>query len=190
MRNFKSFNSVSGNEYSNIVENNRQALILAIEDSWIKVTKLISPLTLLKCEENLKIATSLLVLATIRHSADENKVSKQTVDDMIYEADVNRDGELSLNEWFNWLNQGNMIQSTTKLSNSNELKGLQQSDLITSLHNVLGHAVCTLQISSRLSDDPEVLTSAFVAGGILSGRLCSKLSESMLNRLSKSARYD
>ena len=51
----------------------------------------------------MKGATSLLVLATVRRAADESAISRATVEGMFREADVNNDGEITFQEWFQWL---------------------------------------------------------------------------------------
>lgn len=48
------------------VEFTRSALVRIIDDSWNKVTSLVPSSTLKMCERELKDATSLLVLATLR----------------------------------------------------------------------------------------------------------------------------
>ena len=45
----------------------------------------------------------MLVLATVRRAADESAISRATVEGMFREADVNNDGEITFQEWFQWL---------------------------------------------------------------------------------------
>ena len=51
--------------------------------------------TLELCEDELKGATALLVLATVRRAADDSLVSRATVEQMFRDADVNGDGQVT-----------------------------------------------------------------------------------------------
>ena len=67
---------------------------------------------------------------------------------------------------------------------------LQQLDpMVTGLAQVLGHAVCTLQVAARLpSNDPSYLAAAFVSGGTMAGAMDETLTRTMLSRLSPRTR--
>lgn len=183
------------------VEYNRIAVVKIIEEAWQKVIKLINPTTLALCESDLKTSTSMLVLATIKRVADENPIVKQTTDDMIREADVNNDGQLTFIEWQNWLKTGtsninhkNKKRRVTKKDSHGTIDGISSvSTLISNkLSKVLGHAIYTLQITSRYSnnnEDPSILTASFISGGILSGYIDSTLSKTLLTRLPTHIRY-
>ena len=72
----------------------RLALVNIIENSWERVVQLMPQVTLEICEDELKGATALLVLATVRRAADDSLVSRATVEQMFRDADVNGDGQV------------------------------------------------------------------------------------------------
>ena len=86
-----------------IVEDTRKAILSIIEDSWLKVCLLIPQQALVICQDELREATSLLVLASIRKSAFVNPVSRNIIELMFEEADQNNDGQVSFVEWFSFL---------------------------------------------------------------------------------------
>ena len=197
------------------VEITRSALVSIIDESWERVQQLISPNLLRQCENELKGATSLLVLATVRKAADINEDSRRTVESMFKEADINNDGQITFMEWFKWLAQNasffnetvdsydnhidadgavdschnESIKRSKRPSRRKERQKQRQSQLrsehfkkvreqrldqldpmVLGLSQVLGNAVCTLQMAARLpGDDPSYLTAAFVAGGTVAG---------------------
>ena len=73
----------------------RLALVNIIENSWERVVQLMPQVTLELCEDELKGATALLVLATVRRAADDSLVSRATVEQMFRDADVNGDGQVT-----------------------------------------------------------------------------------------------
>ena len=75
----------------------RLALVNIIENSWERVVQLMPQVTLELCEDELKGATALLVLATVRRAADDSLVSRATVEQMFRDADVNGDGQVQSN---------------------------------------------------------------------------------------------
>ena len=214
------------------VEITRSALVAVIDESWQRVQQLISPSLLSRCETELKGATSLLVLATVRKAADINEDSRKTVQRMFHEADINNDGQITFMEWFEWLAQNaSYFNESVNLSNTtdgrsepsgheealkrsrrpsrrverkkqrqfrrrvdrlNKVKEerLDQLDpMVLGLSQVLGHAVCTLQIAARLpGEDPSYLSAAFVAGGTIAGVMDEALTRTMLARLSPRTR--
>lgn len=65
------------------IESNRLSMVRIIEQSWQKVCDLIGLQTLEVCEQELKAATSMLVLATIKRLADENHLIRETIEGKI-----------------------------------------------------------------------------------------------------------
>ncbi|KAJ1439818.1 hypothetical protein B484DRAFT_163540 [Ochromonadaceae sp. CCMP2298] len=88
------------------VQYTRSSLVKLIEESWKKVSRLVPASTLQLCETELNGAISLLVLATIRRSAEEFSSSRSLIEEMLREADSNHDGQLSYSEWYQWLRSG------------------------------------------------------------------------------------
>lgn len=92
---------------------------------------------------------------------------------MFREADVNNDGQLTFQEWFQWLgavpssalySQANPLQAT-KTSSPDKNKStagavsgsLAVDPMVEALSLVLSNAVCTLKITARITQDPSVL---------------------------------
>lgn len=164
------------------IEMTRSSLVRIIEESWDHVNRLVPKETLALCEDELKDATSLLVLATVRKSADDNPISKSTVEGMFKEADINQDGQVTFSEWYDWLGSG--VASTQFMSDNNEHSRIVDP-MISALSTVLGHAVCTLKIVARQNNaDPSILSAAFIAGGTMAGVMDSNVCNTMLSRLS------
>lgn len=175
----------------NTVDLTRGAIHSILENSWIRVSQLIPQETLLLCEDELKGATSLLILATIRRSADTDLKSRLTVEKMLKEADVNNDGHLSFIEWYDWLG-GQDLKSSLDANINDDLlsENTRNMDpMVISLGQVLSHAVCAVKVATRLENDPFTLSAAFVGGGILSGVLDTDIALTMLSRLSPQTRY-
>lgn len=170
----------------------RESLYRIIEDSWSRVTKLVPEKTLAICESDLKAATSLLVLATIRKAADDYPSSRLSVEAMLKAADSNHDGQLSAMEWFDWLGSDSASfdsafkkkKSTARVSRVERLP----DPMVLTLGDVLGHAVCSLKVIGRMTDDPSILSAAFIAGGVAAGVLDKDVCLSMLARLEPAIR--
>jgi hypothetical protein len=133
------------------IEFTRGAMVRIIEESWSSVSLLIPESTLALCEEELKGATSLLVLATVRRAADDSAISRATVEGMFKDADVNNDGQLTFLEWFEWLGStpspSNYPSSSQRKSNS-----VPPADpMVAALSEVLSNAVCTLKTTARIT---------------------------------------
>lgn len=191
-QNVRLFSTLSSSYSPEVTKN---VLITLIDSSWQKVKTSLNPETLGKifshsfyiksttsilqnliccifllvlCENDLKSATALLVLATIKHSANEFKSSQAALQYILSRADSNSDGELTYVEWFQWLenNVDNSTSSAQYTNINNVTKGFQNigefkaknsnispdlsfrnkmSDpMINNLEMVLGHAICTL----------------------------------------------
>ena len=167
------------------VEFSRASLVRIIESSWSHVTRLLPQSTLQLCERELKDATSLLVLATVRKSADENPHTRSTVAQMFKEADVNNDGQVSFSEWFDWLGSGSDGSDDNNMNYNFNFNNNYEDPVISALSSVLGHAVCTLKVVARLKDaDPSLLSAAFIAGGTMAGVMDAEVSNTMLSRIS------
>lgn len=101
---------------------------------------------------------------------------------MLREADVNQDGQLTFTEWQSWLGRKSLFDHGDQDIN------VAQGPMMIALSAVLGHAITTLQVSSRLSNDPIHLTAAFISGGILSGVIDGAISDTLISRLSPAVR--
>jgi len=192
------------------VEKTRQSVQKVIRSSWNTVKQLgreLPPGILQNCEEELRKATSLLVLATVRRCIYKVHMnihclssfilrcadlypesSKAIVQQMLVEADSNKDGQLSFLEWFEWLSPGSstsdmMSPSEWSADSNGVLHGFVMKSIfvlchycfadpmVLALEDVLRQSVCTLRIVSRITDDPSVLCAGYVAGGIIAGVL-------------------
>jgi hypothetical protein len=128
--------------------------------------------------QELRGATSLLVLATVRRAADDSAVSRATVEGMFREADANNDGQLTFQEWFTWLGaaptssyqltaksepslldgiSGENNKSSTGSETSGWLATVEVDPMVEALSLVLSNAVCTLKTTARITQDPSVL---------------------------------
>lgn len=166
----------------------RVAVVQIIEDSWERVSQLVPGAALELCEEELKSATALLVLATVRRAADDNPVSRATVERMFREADVNGDGQLSFLEWFQWLGSEGDDRASGERSGYDNSSGSDDDPMIAALSLVLSSAVCTLKTAVSISQDASVLSAAFVAGGTMAGVLDAEVVRTMLSRLTPRTR--
>ena len=189
------------------VDSTREAILTIIEQSWFKVCLLIPQAALTVCEDELRDATSLLVLASIRRSALTSAVSRKTIERMLEQADEDQDGQVTFVEWFDWLSHsahaaarprikvGNINKNNRSGKNIDRNKDRLEGDIdfsdpmIESLGRVLSHAVCTVKVASRIQNDPYFLSAAYVAGGIQSGALDKDVCRAMLSRLSTQTRY-
>jgi EF hand len=128
--------------------------------------------------QELRGATSLLVLATVRRAADDSAVSRATVEGMFREADANNDGQLTFQEWFTWLGaaptssyqltaksepslldgvSGENNKSSTGSETTGWLATVEVDPMVEALSLVLSNAVCTLKTTARITQDPSVL---------------------------------
>lgn len=128
--------------------------------------------------QELRGATSLLVLATVRRAADDSAVSRATVEGMFREADANNDGQLTFQEWFTWLGaapassyqlsaKSDPVQcdgvasenskSSTESGSTGWLGAVEVDPMVEALSLVLSNAVCTLKTTARITQDPSVL---------------------------------
>jgi hypothetical protein len=170
------------------IEFTRGAMVRIIEESWSSVSLLIPESTLALCEEELKGATSLLVLATVRRAADDSAISRATVEGMFKDADVNNDGQLTFLEWFEWLGSTPSPSSYPPQSQRQKSSVLPADPMVAALSDVLSNAVCTLKTTARITQDPSVLSAAFVAGGTMAGILDAQVCKTMISRLSPRTR--
>jgi len=182
------------------IEFTRSAFVRIIDDSWNKVTMLVPSSTLKICEKELKDATSLLVLATLRYSASQSPKSRETVEQMFQRADVNHDGQLTFSEWYDWLGKAPSITDTKKVNDYNRniddniykdnggING-RCTPTIAILNQVLSHAIHSLRVISRIeSAEPYMLSAAFIAGGTMAGGMDADVCKTMLSRLSDKTR--
>jgi len=190
----------SNNHDDDDIEFTRSALVRIIDDSWNKVTMLVPSSTLKICEKELKDATSLLVLATLRYSANQSPKSRETVEQMFQRADVNHDGQLTFSEWYDWLGKAPSITDTQKVNDYNRniddniykdnggING-RSNPTIAILNQVLSHAIHSLRVISRIENaEPYMLSAAFIAGGTMAGGMDADVCKTMLSRLSDKTR--
>lgn len=69
--------SVANDE--NSFEETRKGIVDLVEQTWEKVNLLVKEETMALCEQNLRIATTMLVLAIVRKSAGDSLESRATV---------------------------------------------------------------------------------------------------------------
>ena len=192
----------------NINENevSRLELVKVVEETWKKVNRLIPPYVMLSFEEELRVATTMLVLASVRKSAEDSPDSRAAVESMFRAADVNDDGQLTFIEWYEWLalgdampkqqsNHGNVYDVSVPDDDDEDddvmtfVDTLQNrrftsSTMIKSLSKVVSQAVCSLKVMSRLNqNDGALLVSSFIAGGLISGEVDEQFTDAMLDRL-------
>jgi len=165
-------------------------LVQIIEDSWQCVVQLVPQLSLELCEDELKGATALLVLATVRRAADDSPTSRATVEQMFREADVNGDGQLSFLEWFEWLGSDPAFPPHDSGAQTAPADPdlLPDDPMVAALSLVLSSAVCTLKTAASISQDPSTLSAAFIAGGTMAGVLDAQVCRAMISRLSPRTR--
>jgi hypothetical protein len=176
----------------------RDDLVQLIDESWLQIKRLIGSETLQICEDDLRGATSLLVLATLRRAADEFSSSRSILEWMLRSADRNNDGQLSYAEWFDWLTQYSHQQiidgEKVDLDDTDSwLEGLSSSSqswdpMVRALGLLVGHALCSLRVVARMSRDPSTLCAAFVAGALMTNVLDANIKNSMLSRLAPQTR--
>eukprot|EP01041_Mallomonas_annulata_P011101 gene11101-23203_t len=175
-------------------EKTRVALVNVIEDAWFNIVKFVPKQVLVLCEGELKAATSLLVLATVKYAAESDWESRIGVDDMFRAADRNGDGQLSFIEWYEWLRVSPTTTATTKTVTVNSPKDEPSSytssphsqytiALVSSLKHVLSFSSSALNVATRVSNDPAHLVAAFVSGGMATGYVATQLHDALLNRL-------
>lgn len=181
------------------VEQTRNEVLKILESNWISIEKLIPPSMFPLCQEEIKAATSLLVLATLRRTADVDERSKALVESMFRAADVNADGDLTYVEWFEWLHhKAHSVQSPpppktapdfSSRSTSPSHTPTMANSVTKALVQVFSHSLFALQVLSRIVvDNPNEYVSAFISGGIMSGILDEAICRTMLERLGPQTR--
>ena len=189
LRSYKTIYLSSSDDYSyvNNAYSAREAVVEVLERSWEKVCRHIPQSALETCEDELREATALLVLAAVRRSALTDNGSRSAVQSMFAEADQNNDGQVSFAEWFEWLSDS-PSSNESDYSKRDEGDYQQIDPLIDSLGRVLSHAVCSVKVASRTNNEPFFLSAAFIAGGVSSGALDRDVCRAMLTRLSAQTR--
>jgi hypothetical protein len=216
----------------------RTIITRQIDDCWYEIRRLVPKESLILFENELIDSISLVVLATLRRSAEEYSTSRYLIREMLQEADVNSDGKLSYSEWYRWLRNTASIDvndvdnnndvhdahdndyssvddnddddgndkarpshnrerhessrrrrrrfgSRYKRSSSND-NDLSSSDdpMITSLRSVFDHALSTLTIITRITNDPHILSTSFIAGSIAAGVLDDSICKRIMSKMS------
>lgn len=147
----------------------KNKLVGLINESMQKIREYIPQDVLSYCLDDLQRATSLLVLATIRRTADEYSSSRIILEWMLRSADSNNDGQLSFNEWFLWLASGGNSRTVNNIMSSEEfclhptLDG-NVDPMIIALSMVLSYALNSMKLVTRSTIDPVTITAAYVAG--------------------------
>ena len=210
----------------------RTMITRQIDDCWYEIRRLVPKETLILFENELIDSISLVVLATLRRSAEEYNTSRYLIREMLREADVNSDGKLSYSEWYRWLrdtsidvndvddnnihdahyndyssgddgndkarpdHSGNRHGSSRRRRfdsrysiSSNNDNDLSSSDdpMITSLRSVFDHALSTLTIITRITNDPHILSTSFIAGSIAAGVLDDSICKRIMSKMSSSS---
>ena len=189
--------AVSGDD---LFEDARRDIQGLVEETWRKVNTLVPKETMAVCEQDLRIATTMLVLAIVRKSAGDSVENRVTVQSMFEAADVNSDGQLTFSEWYDWLNLNQAMPSQpldpAGISDASggrsilgddiisSAAGFREGSMIDSLSKVVSQAVCALKVVSRLDfSTPTLLTSSYIAGGLMSGEIDPEFSAAMVDRL-------
>jgi hypothetical protein len=186
------------NNFEPTGERTREEVGQVLDRTWNEIDRLIPALALEKCREELKGATALLVLATLRRSADSDDTNKKIVNEMFKAADADGDGDLTFMEWFEWLNGTDRTNKTPSPSQNEGEPVLfgpilppdkTSNPIIQSINQVFSHALFSLQVLSRVfHENPSEYVSAFIAGGMMSGVLDREICRNMLQRLSPETR--
>ena len=211
----------------------RTMITRQIDDCWYEIRRLVPKETLILFENELIDSISLVVLATLRRSAEEYNTSRYLIREMLREADVNSDGKLSYSEWYRWLrnksidvndvddndihdahdndyssgddndkarpnHSGDRHGSSRRRrrrfdsrysgssNNDNDLSS-SNDPMITSLRNVFDHALSTLTIITRITNDPHILSTSFIAGSIAAGVLDDSICKRIMSKMSPSS---
>jgi hypothetical protein len=200
---FVSSNVIDSNEDANHI---RSSVVTLIEQSWLNVVGNIPKKVLMSCEKELRIVTSLIVLATFKRIIELEQGNNESIYDVFRAADKNGDGSLTFIEWHEWL--GENIDRNFSYSNANKpISTTSGSEkIINSLEQVLTFAsgnnkiyiryisfntiynLDTLNIASRVSMSPEYLIVAFIAGSISTGLISKQMFDTLLLRLSPEMR--
>ena len=76
-------------------------------------------------------------------------------------------------------------------NNDNDLSSLSPSSLddpmITSLQSVFDHALSTLTIITRITNDPHILSTSFITGSIAAGVLDDRICKRIMSKMSPSS---
>jgi len=210
---------IHNNNNNNNINKVRNILLIQIDECWHKIRRLIPKEILILFEDELLDFISLVVLATLRRSAEEYKTSRYLITEMLREADVNSDGKLSYSEWYRWLRNTSSIRDNNDddghnrdrsndddndnnhpgdssykshinqdIFNSNDNNDDLSSDpMIISLRSVFDHALSTLTIITRISNDPHILLTSFIAGCIAAGVLDDNICKRIMTKMSPTA---
>lgn len=211
----------------------RTIITRQIDDCWYEIRRLVPKESLILFENELIDSISLVVLATLRRSAEEYSTSRYLIREMLREADVNSDGKLSYSEWYRWLrntsidvndvndihdaqdnddssgddNDGNdkarpnhsgdrhgsssrrrrFDSPYSRSSNNDNVLSSSDDPMITSLRSVFDHALSTLTIITRITNDPHILSTSFIAGSIAAGVLDDSICKRIMSKMSPSS---
>ncbi|RYG61411.1 hypothetical protein EON64_18590, partial [archaeon] len=150
-------------------EKTKTALVDLVDESWRKVRSLVDPACLPLCEDELRGATSMLVLATLHKAAGEYSPSRAALEWVLRSADVSGDGDLSHDAGLGWLASHSPVDHTDSADDSPSRRsslssvyrhivegtgsidlGVNPADtwwdpMVLTLGQVLGSALCTLR---------------------------------------------
>lgn len=213
----------------------RTIITRQIDDCWYEIRRLVPKETLILFENELIDSISLVVLATLRRSAEEYSTSRYLIGEMLREADVNSDGKLSYSEWHRWLRNTSIDVNDNDVDDDNDIHDAHESDddddgndkahtshsgkryrrgriridrrnitssssndndlsssslddpMITSLQSVFDHALSTLTIITRITNDPHILSTSFIAGSIAAGVLDDSICKRIMSKMPPSS---
>ena len=106
----------------------RTIITRQIDDCWYEIRRLVPKETLILFENELIDSISLVVLATLRRSAEEYSTSRYLIREMLREADVNSDGKLSYSEWYRWLRNTSIDVNDNDVDDDNDIHDAHDSD--------------------------------------------------------------
>ena len=168
----------------------RSAVVELIEDSWYNIAKILPPTTLSLCENDLKGALSLLVLAIVNNVAESSNQNKKSVETLLKAADGNDDGQLTFIEWIEWLGKSTEVQSYPILI-STSISSPFSRKLLLNLKHALDCAISSVVLAARITGHPSLLIAAFVAGGMSSGNVQSaSFGQALVSRVAPEVRWD
>ena len=189
-------NDSSASESELHLRSNKFAVMNVIEDALHNVMTFIPQNIFLLCESEIKTAISILVLAVIKRSSEQSIENNLNMETILHAADSNNDGNLTLLEWFDWISETQSNYTTfmyEKKQNHNSgiadfQLGEMTSSLVRDVKYVSSVSVSSLKVTSRISVEPQLLISAFIAGGISSGYIDASFYTPLLRRLSEKSR--
>jgi len=166
----------------------RHAVVELIEDSWYNIANIVQPTILLQCENDMKGAISLLVLAIVNNVAESSSQNKNSVETLLKAADGNDDGQLTFIEWIEWLGKTSDSPSSPIFVTAARSSPFSRL-LLLNLKHALDCAMSSVILATRITSNPSLVIAAFVAGGMSSGKVQSvSFGDALVNRVAPEVR--